>query len=150
MARSLQLHSSPHCPCPFGKVYGDVCRDCKRHPDGDICLRSKRCYKVCSPSPPPPIFSVSHEARELAVFVAFQEGRYLFGNIFFNFAIDTLYIPFEEDPLISLQPGKLDQGMQIRSRLWASGQAAHIRSLAAHARIIRECYPFSDAIYYVL
>lgn len=45
-----------------------------------------------SPAPVPPIFHTSQEAREVALQLA---GRPLFGNIYFNPALDTLYLQLE-------------------------------------------------------
>jgi hypothetical protein len=46
-----------------------------------------------SPSPPPDIANVCHEARDVARYVAMRAGQFLFWRIFFDPAIDTLYIP---------------------------------------------------------
>lgn len=46
-----------------------------------------------SPSPPPEIVNICHESRDVAKRVAMREGQFLFQRIFFDPAIDTLYVP---------------------------------------------------------
>lgn len=46
-----------------------------------------------SPSPPSDVANVCHDARDVAKQVAMKAGQFLFQRIFFDPAIDILYVP---------------------------------------------------------
>jgi hypothetical protein len=50
-----------------------------------------------SPSPPPDLVNVCHEARDVAKQVAMRAGQFIFQRIFFDPTIDTLYAPQTKD-----------------------------------------------------
>jgi hypothetical protein len=62
------------------------------------CVISPRGQQACpiySPTPPPPVFLVCHEARRVALELASNAGRFLVGDksIVFDPSMDTIYVP---------------------------------------------------------
>ena len=76
-----------------GRVVEVRSREVQHREIDDFDSNGKPRLFLWPPSPPPEIVNVCHEARDAAKRVAMSAGQFHFPGIYFDQAMDTLYLP---------------------------------------------------------